>query len=256
MAWNPDIYNKFKTERFQPFYDCLGIINPKPGMKVIDLGCGTGELTLKLATHLPHPLQVVGIDSSGEMLGASHNFQHPKLHFDVRSIEEEVVSGHKWDLVFSNAAIQWVENHPVLLPRIISTLEAGGQLVIQLPAQHQNITNLILAELAATTQFRVSLDQSIKPSPVLKMEEYARILFDHGGVNITVLEKIYPVVVKDFNGLYDWVSGTALLPYLEPLKGDDRQDFIMMFKQRLQHQFPGSPVFYPFKRIIMAATFP
>ena len=256
MAWNPEIYNKFKEQRFQPFYDCLAFVIQKPAMRVIDLGCGTGELTSKLASNLPEPAVVVGIDSSEEMLAGSERFQHPALQFRLDSIETAINTTDKWDLVFSNAALQWVENHLTLLPGLISTLVPGGQLVVQIPAQQHNITNLMLTGLANSTDFRNALEQWIRPSPVLETHEYARILFQHGGENITVMEKIYPIIVKDFQALYEWVSGTALLPYLERLGTNDQEHFINLFKEKLKAEFPGQPAFYPFKRIIFAATFP
>ena len=66
MSWNPGTYNKFRSERMQPFYDCLQLIELRSAMDIIDLGCGTGELTLKLAEFLPEPNMVLGIDSSAE----------------------------------------------------------------------------------------------------------------------------------------------------------------------------------------------
>jgi len=255
MPWNPETYNKFKTERFQPFYDCLSLIKVKTGMEVIDLGCGTGELTHKLATHLPDPARIIGIDSSPEMLVETKRFNHPALQFRSDSIEDQINHSQNWDLIFSNAAIQWVDNHKSLLPQLISKIKPGGQLVIQIPSQHHNISNLILADLAGSGPFNKSLDQWIRPTPVLEPEQYAKILFDNSGDQVTVFEKIYPIIVRDFNGLYEWVSGTALLPYTDRLNASERDLFIAEFKKRLEQQFPGEPVFYPFKRIIMSAIF-
>lgn len=254
MAWNPDIYNKFKSERFAPFYDCLNLIEIKQGITVIDLGCGTGELTRKLADALPES-KVLGIDSSEEMLNQSKAFENEQVQFELRSIEEQVNEATKYDLVFSNAAIQWVYNHEELLPKIIAQIESGGQLVIQLPDQKQNLSNLILDELATQEPFALALQNWNRNSPVLDMERYAQLLFENGGEQITVLEKIYPLILKDSDALFDWVSGTALIPYTERLSGEIKEQFIDAYKERLKTRFPKSPVFYPFKRIIMAAKF-
>src|SRR6266850_7396140 len=114
MPWNPDLYNKFKSERFAPFEDLLPLIRIREGMRVIDLGCGTGELTNRLANHLPKS-DVVGIDASEEMLSRAEKLTRSGLRFDKRKIED--VSG-EWDLVFSHAAIQWVDDHAALIPRL------------------------------------------------------------------------------------------------------------------------------------------
>ncbi|MBA4852989.1 methyltransferase domain-containing protein [Emticicia sp. BO119] len=254
MAWNPDIYNKFKSERFAPFYDCLNLVAIRPGIDVIDLGCGTGELTRKLADALPGS-KVLGIDSSQEMLNDSKAFANEQVQFKLRGIEEQINLDEKWDLVFSNAAIQWVYNHEELMPEIISMIKPGGQLVIQLPNQNQNLSNLILDDLATQEPFCTALQNWTRNSPVLDIERYAQILFENGSKQMSVFEKIYPLVLKDGDALFDWVSGTALIPYTERLSGDTKEQFNTAYKERLKSRFPKSPAFYPFKRIIMEAKF-
>ncbi|WP_337042697.1 methyltransferase domain-containing protein [Emticicia sp. 17c] len=254
MAWNPDTYNKFKAERFMPFYDCLNLVNIRPAMQVIDLGCGTGELTRKLADTLPKA-QVLGIDSSEEMLNDSVAFTNEAVKFELRSIEEQVNRPAQWDLVFSNAAIQWVDNHHELIPKIVSIIKPNGQLVIQLPNQNQNLSNQLLDILADEAPFNTALHGWKRKSPVLDIEAYAQMLFENGSKEMTVFEKIYPLVLKDADALFDWVSGTALLPYLERLEAQTKEHFIAEYKTRLRSRFGGSPVFYPFKRIIMEARF-
>ena len=254
MAWNPETYNKFKSERFAPFYDLLDLLNINPGMDVIDLGCGTGELTRKLADVLPDS-NVLGIDSSQEMLNDSKVFENNLVKFECKSIEEQLRSEQKWDLVFSNAAIQWVENHNVILPKIISTIKTGGQLLIQVPDQQQNVSNKILDELAGEEPFKTVYKNWKRLSPVLDIDSYAQIFFENGSTSMTVYEKIYPLILKDSDALFDWVSGTALIPYIEKLEAENKQNFIDQYKNRLKKTFEKSPVFYPFKRIILEATF-
>lgn len=254
MAWNPETYNKFKSERFAPFYDLLELLIVKSGMDVIDLGCGTGELTSKLADVLPDS-NVLGIDSSQEMLNDSKIFKNDHLKFECISIEDQLYSVEKWDLVFSNAAIQWVEDHEVILPKIISTIKTNGQLLIQIPDQQQNVSNKILNELADEEPFKTIFQNWKRISPVLDTDSYAQIFFENGSKSMTVFEKIYPLILPDSNALFDWVSGTALIPYLEKLEGESRDNFIVQYKNRLKSKFEKEPVFYPFKRIILEAKF-
>ncbi len=254
MAWNPDTYNKFKSERFEPFYDVLNLIRVKPGMEVVDLGCGTGVLTRKLADALPGS-SVLGIDSSLEMLDQSKEFEKVGLRFELRSIEAQVEDSQKWDLVFSNAAIQWVENHEILLHHIMSNLKTNGQIAVQMPAQHHNISNKILYLLADEPPYHNILQGWKRISPVLDIDRYAELFYEHGGTNIITFEKIYPLILPDTKALFDWVSGTALLPYLDRLQGETRQKFTSEFKNRLLHEFDKTPVFYPFRRIILSAVF-
>src|SRR5262245_32978823 len=126
MPWNPDIYRQFEKERSAPFEDLLGLVERKPGIDVIDLGCGTGELTSRLADVLPDS-KVLGIDNSTEMLTKTASLNKPGLRFEHAGIEDVT---RQYDLVFSNAAIHWVKNHAKLIPQLINLVRPGGQLVV------------------------------------------------------------------------------------------------------------------------------
>src|SRR5579859_7482872 len=142
MPWNPDQYLKFQNERFAPFDDLLKLIERRENLSVIDLGCGTGELTRRLADALPGS-DVVGIDSSAEMLARAEAQARPGLHFERRAIED--VDG-QYDLVFSHAAIQWVDNHERLIPRLFALLRPGGQIAVQMPSNYGHYSHLALSE--------------------------------------------------------------------------------------------------------------
>jgi len=254
MAWNPDTYNKFKSERFAPFDDLISLIDTKPDLTVIDLGCGTGELTRKLADQLPNS-QVLGIDSSSEMLNQAAAFSNDYVRFEQRAIEEQVKLNEKYDLVFSNAAIQWSDTHKELLPEIIAMLRPGGQLAVQIPDQTGNVLNQILDELVQEEIYKHALNSWRRVSPVLDIDEYAQILFENGSKDMTIYKKIYPLIVSNKEELYNWISGTALIPYLDRLDGEIKDSFIQEFKTRIDNRFTKVPVLYPFKRILMEAKF-
>jgi trans-aconitate 2-methyltransferase len=250
MPWDPDRYHLFKRERAAPFNDLLGMIRPREGMQVIDLGCGTGELTARLADALPGS-EVLGLDSSPEMLERAQELSRPGLRFELGDLRE---AGGSWDLVFTHAVIQWVEDHVSLLPRLMRLLRPDGQLAVQLPSNHQHPTHLLIQETAREDPFAGALGGWIRESPVLGIEEYAEILHAAGGVNLSVLEKVYPHVLEDADAMADWTSGTAMLPYFERLPAEMRDPFIASYREKLRRRYPGSPVFYGFRRILFAAT--
>src|SRR5207248_11237460 len=115
MPWNPDTYNKFQRERSAPFADLLALVHVRDNLRVIDLGCGTGELTRQLADYLPAS-DVLGIDNSPQMLSRAAEHARPGLRFEPASIEE---LGGEYDLIFSHAAIHWVPDHFALIPRLL-----------------------------------------------------------------------------------------------------------------------------------------
>src|ERR1700759_3898034 len=170
MAWNPDIYNKFKNERYAPFYDLLNLCQYKPGIKGIDLGCGTGELTRKLSDHLPGS-EITGIDSSKEMLEKAEAFKNSHTNFICRPIQDQIKEGMKFDLIFSNAALQWLDNHHQLIPSIISLISEGGQPAIQVPSNHDHFTHVFLQELTGREPYKNVLAGWVRNYPVLSINE-------------------------------------------------------------------------------------
>lgn len=252
MAWNPEKYNEFKTLRYKPFFDLIAHIQDKPNMKVIDLGCGTGELTNMLSEKLTNP-SVKGIDSSKEMLEKAKEFT--SIQFDQKTIEEQINTGEKWDLVFANASIQWVDNHEELFPKIISLLNPDGQLAIQMPCQNENLLNQIVIELVQEEPYKSALNNWKRLSPVLTMDDYAQILFENGGTDMVIYQKVYPMIAKSHDELYEFILGSTLVPYFERLEGAIKEQFIKEFKKRIEKRFSKTPSLYAFKRILLYAKF-
>ena len=255
MAWNPEVYDQFKNERSAPFFDLLNLVQSKDNLSVIDLGCGTGELTSKLLDYLQDS-QVLGIDSSAEMLEKARHFETSRLKFIQRNIEDQLNLNDTFDLIISNAAIQWCNNHKELFPRIIGMIKSGGQLAVQIPSNHEFIVHQLLRKVAETEPYQSAYNSWTREYTVLKIEDYAQILFDNKGRDITVFEKVFPHVMDDTEAIYTWASGTAMIPYIEKLPGDDlKEKFKQDYKKELKNVFPESPVFYPFKRTFISAKF-
>jgi trans-aconitate 2-methyltransferase len=252
MPWNPEVYDQFKEERTAPFFDLMKLVDVKPDLNAIDLGCGTGELTGTLAEHLPNST-MLGIDTSTEMLAKAEKYRNDHLHFECVSIESVLRSGQKFDLIFSNAALQWVENHEEIFPQLFSMLNEEGQLAIQMPSNHDHITHLTVQVLARREPFRSALKQWLRTSPVLKIEQYAEMLYEHGARSINVFEKVYPHVLKNAEAMADWTRGTLLVPYMEKLSPDLQKQFLSEYVGILQKKISQSPVFYSFKRIFISA---
>jgi len=252
MTWNPDQYAKFQAERAAPFVDLVQLIDKRPGQHVVDLGCGTGELTAQLAAMLPGS-NVLGIDTSPQMLARAAAFERPGLHFEQGDLRD---LGGDWDLVFSHAAIHWADDHEELIPRLWVRVARGGQLAVQMPANHDHFTHVTIAELAQEEPFRGALHGWSRTSPVLPVERYAEILHACGATHITAILKVYPHVLESADALLEWTKGTTMVPYLERLPAEMHDEFLARYRERLRQRFPQRPVFYGFKRILFAARKP
>ena len=250
MPWNPAQYHQFQNDRFAPFEDLFGLVKVRARMRVVDLGCGTGELTGRLADRLPESV-VLGVDSSLEMLRRAREQERASLSFRQDSIQE--LEG-EWELVFSHAAIHWIDDHPSLIPRLLSLVSRGGQLAVQLPSNHTHPTHTLITEIASEEPFRLALNGWNRVSPVLSIREYAELLHEHGAKEITVFEKVYPSLMENSDGLAEWTAGSTLVPYFERLPEQLHEPFMTRYRECLRSLFPSAPVFYTFQRILFAAT--
>ena len=230
----------------------MNLIEVREGINVLDLGCGTGELTEMISDMLPGS-STLGIDSSSSMLEEALSKTKPGLKFELCLIEK--VDG-KWDLVFSNAAIQWVDNHRELIPKLVSHLKPDGQIAVQMPANHHHPTQTLMVEIAAQEPYRTALGGWQRKWQVLSIKEYSELLYDCGAQNINVFERIYPHVLEDVDAIVEWLSGTALLPYFERLPQDLHNDFLADYKERLLSLYPKVPIFFPYQRIFFSARSP
>ncbi len=160
-----------------------------------------------------------------------------------------------WDLIFSNAALQWSENHAELIPNLYRKLASGGQIAVQVPSNHNHISHQIIRETAGEEPFQSILHGFLRYAPVLSIDQYAQILFDCGAEDLIVFEKVYAHVLEDSDAVVEWISGTACVPYFERL-GEYKDRFVQRIRNKMQEALPQSPVFYPFRRTFFSAKKP
>jgi trans-aconitate 2-methyltransferase len=247
--WNPTQYNRFRDERMQPFFDLLALIRPSAGMRVIDLGCGTGELTAMLAERLPGA-SVEGIDSSPAMLQQAAPRESEQVRFRQQDIAD-LADASAYDLVFSNAALQWVTDNEALVGRILATLPAGGQIAVQVPRNEDHPSHRLAAEVASEAPYRNLLGGYIRESHVLPLERYAALLYELGCREQVCIEKIYGHELPSSDDVVEWVKGTSLGAYLSRLEEPARGAFLADYRRRLLAEIGDqSPYFYPFRRLL------
>jgi trans-aconitate 2-methyltransferase len=246
--WNPSQYERFGRERRQPFDDLLALVRPHLGMRVVDLGCGTGETTRDLHRRLGSR-ETIGLDSSPAMLDKAAAHAGDGLRFQRGDIATWVPQG-PFDLVFSNAALHWVDGHETLFARLADALGPEGQLAVQMPANHDQATHRVAMEVAMQSPFRDALPGGARQVPLLAPEAYAALLhrldFRHQHVRL----QVYPHVLASREDVLEWVKGTTLTWYQSRLPADLYVEFEQRYHGRLLAALPDQrPFFFPFKRI-------
>ncbi|HEX8087579.1 MAG TPA: methyltransferase domain-containing protein [Blastocatellia bacterium] len=251
-SWNPKQYERFRDERSKPFFDLVELVRPQPRMRVVDLGCGTGDLTLLLHKKLGAG-ETVGLDDSEAMLAKAKTFVGDGLRFDKQSIDN-FEADHYYDLVFSNAALHWVLNHGDLLARLTRALTARGQIAIQIPANHDFPTHTVAAQLAGEAPFRAALNGYTHPTSVLKPEEYATLLNRLGYGEQHVRLQVYGHNLASREDVVEWVKGSLLTAYERRLPTELYEEFIRRFRERLMSCLEDMrPYFLTYKRILLWA---
>jgi len=254
--WNPDQYSKFAAERSKPFFDLLAMVAPVPGGSAIDLGCGNGELTVRLH-ELSRAATTVGVDSSEAMLAKARPLAGNGLRFESGDIGE-FDAENSFDVVLANASLHWVADHPRLLRRLAIALRAGGQLAVQVPANYDHPSHTLATEVAREGRFAEYVpDDSTISSPVCAPEQYAEILYEIGFADQQVRLQVYGHQLASTAEVAEWTKGTTLLRFQKLLPAELFELFLERYRERL-HEVLGyeSPYFYTFKRVLFWARLP
>lgn len=259
VTWDPDLYVRFADHRDRPFHDLLARVSaaPEEVARAADLGCGPGTLTATLRDRWPSA-RVLGVDSSAEMIDKASQgpTEDPLLRFvqqDLRDwIRQEPLSGY--DLIVSNATLQWVPDHLDLLPDLVCLLRPAGWLAIQIPGNHDAPLHTILRELARSGRYAAhaapAADRFTLPGPT----DYLRVLAGLG-CQVDAWETTYYQVLHGPDPVYRWISGTGARPVLQALPEDPREQFVAEYQERLRQAYPAQDVgtVLPFRRVFAVA---
>jgi trans-aconitate 2-methyltransferase len=249
-SWKADQYLKFAAERTQPCRDLaarVAIANPR---RVIDLGCGPGNSTEVLAERWPLA-KVTGLDSSAEMI-AKARAAHPQWHWQAGAIEEWADGVDGYDVVFSNAAIQWVPDHHHLFPRLMARVTAGGALAVQMPGNCDAEAHRSMREVAS----RFPGAQKVREWFTHGMEFYYDLLAPLAArVELWATEYVH--VMDGPEDIVEWYKGTGMRPFLDALSDDaERARFTAEYLAAIRQGYPArhdGHVLFPFRRLFLVA---
>jgi trans-aconitate 2-methyltransferase len=218
--WSPEQYDRFKAERSRPFYDLLALVQRRSGMRIVDLGCGTGELTRDMHRALA-AAETVGVDSSETMLAKS----------------------------FSNAAVHWVPDHPALFARFARMLAPGGQIAIQVPSNDEHPSHTVAADVAREPPFAEALHGYVRVVPNLKLEEYVLLLERLGFRDPVVRAQVYAQHLGSREDVVEWVKGTLLTDYAKRMDAATYEHFLARYRELLLPRLSDTrPFVFPFER--------
>jgi trans-aconitate 2-methyltransferase len=254
-GWDREQYERFAVERRLPFVDLLAMCHEVPGGQIVDLGCGSGALTAELHEKL-HAGHTLGLDASASMLG-EHD-ERADLEFVLGDLG--TWQGNDIDLVFANASLHWVPDHPALLARLRASLAPGGQLAFQVPSNFAHPSHVVAESLLSVSPFAEAIGPEGITAPgrdVLAVDEYARLLVALGARKQRTRLEIYAHPLASSAEVVEWTKGTYLTPIREALPEALFEEFVERYRERLVVELGDArPYVYLFPRILCWAEFP
>ena len=249
-SWDPTQYLQFSNERLRPALDLLAQVPLPTASAVVDLGCGTGNMTAILQRRFPSA-DVLGVDGSEAMLEKARAGA-PACRFiqaDFATWTAEIAP----DLIFSNAALHWAQGHETLFPRLVSLLASGGVLAVQMPAMHDAPLRRLQNEVAASGPW----------APLLADAGFARGLLPTGGYydllrplveTLDIWETTYLHVLQGEDAVTEWAAGSSLRPFLDKLPPTLRDQYRDAYSAALRPHYPRRPdgsTLLPFRRLFL-----
>lgn len=250
MRWDPAQYARYARQRNQPFFDLVAQIRADAPAHVVDLGCGSGDLTATLTQRWPGAA-IRGIDSSPEMIERASGIKG----VDVALGTAQSFDASGVDVVISNAMLQWVRGHVSLLTSWAGQLNDGGWLAFQVPANFDAPSHRLMRELAASETWRGRLPDQVRGTDtVLEPTGYLDLLIE-AGLAVEVWQTEYFHVLSGDDPVLEWVRGTGLRPILAALSPQDAAEFSVEYASLLRDAYPPRTygTVFPFLRTFVVA---
>ena len=253
-AWNPDLYLKFEKERTQPSIDLVARIDVSSPERIIDIGCGPGNGTKILREKFPNS-RITGIDSSSEMIDKAKS-AYPPGEWILADAAEYQFTG-KYDIIFSNAALQWIPDHQKLIERVVVHLTTKGKLAIQVPGNYDSPIQESLKQLSERPDWAGFLFEAVNAIRYRTPEFYYDVL-SAMNLKIDLWTTTYYHILDSVTEIIEWYSGTGMRPHLDALPDDDaRAAFVTELTDLIQDEYPkqaDGKVIFPFRRIFFTAS--
>ncbi|ORX50658.1 Trans-aconitate 2-methyltransferase [Piromyces finnis] len=251
--WDAELYNRFEKDRTLPSIDLVNSISLKNPRKIIDIGCGIGNSTIVLKNKFVNA-QIIGIDSSDDMLIKAKN-DYPELEFIKLDAEKELdLLKEKYDIVYSNACIQWIPDHKNLIFKLFNILSNNGMLAIQIPQHEKHPMHKIIQKVAESNKW-CNKFKNIKQLYIVSEEEYYNI-FSNITNEFRIWETTYFHIMPSHQSIVEWYKGAGLRPYMEQLSIEDKkafeEDILNEVKKTYLIQSDGKIIFR-FPRLFMLA---
>jgi trans-aconitate 2-methyltransferase len=253
MKWDPGQYARYREERSRPFLELVARIETEAPASVLDIGCGSGELTALLARRWPQAW-VRGIDGSAEMIERAP--RDVGVDFALGDAREASAAGV--DVLVANAVLQWIPDHTRLLVRWARELSPGGCIAFQVPANFGAPSHVLMRELADSPRWCERLAGVLRGVESVAAPARYLDLLAHEGLRVDAWQTEYQHVLEGRDPVLAWVRGTGLRPVLAVLDEDEAGEFARSYAALLREAYPEREygTVFPFRRTFVVAHRP
>jgi trans-aconitate 2-methyltransferase len=255
MSWSAAQYTKFEAERNRPIHDLLAHIPTIDVESAADIGCGPGNSTELLQARFAGA-KVIGMDSSTDMIEAARK-RLPGISFEIDDVATWRNPG-PFDVILSNAVLQWVPAHAALLPALVSKLRSGGSLAVQMPDNLDEPAHVLMREVAAEGPWASALaGASGTRVPRQQPDWYYRVLREVAAETDIWRTTYHHPLAGGAQAIVEWFKGSGLRPFLNPLDDTQRAGFLARYTELIAKAYPALPdgsVLLPFPRLFFVAT--
>ncbi len=253
MTWSAAQYTKFEEERTRPVQDLIARVPLAHARRAADIGCGPGNSTEVLRARFPEA-EIVGIDSSPDMIAAARK-RLPDIAFEVAGIEGWPGAG--FDVILANAVIQWIPDHEALLPALVAKLAPGGALAVQAPDNLDEPSHRLMREVAADGPWAAKLADAAKARAERRSADWYFGLLRRQATQVDIWRTVYFHPLNGANAIVEWVKGTGLRPFVDPLDAGEREAYLARYEAAIAAAYPAEAdgtVLLPFPRLFFVAT--
>lgn len=251
--WNAEQYLKFKDQRTQPAVDLAKRLTACEPGSILDVGCGPGNSTAVLNDIFPSA-RILGVDNSEAMIQKASQ-TYPDIDFRLCDVTSELDKLDNYDVIFSNACLQWIPDHKKFIPELMDKLTPGGTLAVQIPMNGQEILFRMINEVVCDSKWGFS-GSYIETNETLQPEEYFDILAACSS-SFDVWETVYYHNMPNVRAMVEWVKGTRLRPYLNALDAGATAELEQEITERASREYhaqANGEIIFKFRRFFFTAV--